>query len=207
MDCETARFLIDAFHDDELEPADAARLLGHLARCSGCEAQHRLTGALKSACQRLRVPECQAKRSSTSGNRRLVAAVTLFAGAGVALGAAGSYLMTAPRRVSASPTVSVREVEGEVFCLRCAMESLLPETSFAATAHRPVLRTADGRLLSLVGAPGSLPMAEGCTGRRVCLVGRLHDDPPALEVLQVRPQRVPPVALTLNSTASGQLGN
>ena len=48
MDCATARLLIEALHDDELEVADVAALVAHLGACCLCAYREREARALRA---------------------------------------------------------------------------------------------------------------------------------------------------------------
>jgi hypothetical protein len=82
----------------------------------------------------------------------------------------------------------VREVTGEVFCLRCALARLFPDTPVLDERHLPVLRTDDGEVITLLdGAVTGVALSrKGCAGRRVALTLRLFPRQELAEVLAVR---------------------
>jgi len=201
MDCETATPLIEALCDDELDVATAARLLAHLDACSHCCALRRdaetRNAALREArpddqipdAVRTRLARAVAKAPRARRNRRrgVLAAAAILAAAG-AVGAA-LLVRSAPPPVPTLVEASVvRELTGEVFCLRCALARLFPETPVLDPRHLPVLRTDDGEVVTLLdGAVTESVLArKGCAGRRVALTVRLFPRQELAEVLEAR---------------------
>ena len=201
MDCETASPLIEALCDDELDVATAARLLAHLDTCAHCAALRRdaetRNAALREArpddqipdAMRTRLARAVAKAPGPRRTRRrnVLAGAAVLAAAG-ALGAAlfvRSAPPPAPTLVAAS---EVRELTGEVFCLRCALARLFPETPVLDPRHLPVLRTDDGEVVTLLdGAVTEAVLArKGCAGRRVAVTVRLFPRQELAEVLEAR---------------------
>ena len=91
----------------------------------------------------------------------------------------------------------MREVTGEVFCLRCALTRLFPDTPVLDERHLPVLRTDEGEVITLLdGAVTGAALAQkGCSGRRVSLTVRFFPGQELAEVLAVRllgPSQGPP---------------
>jgi hypothetical protein len=82
----------------------------------------------------------------------------------------------------------VQEIAGEVFCLRCALARLFPETRVLDQRHLPVLRTDEGEVITLLD--GDVTQAalakKGCAGRRVVLTARFYPRQELAEVLTVR---------------------
>jgi hypothetical protein len=156
MDCRTASLLIEAYHDDELELVDAAHLLAHLEECPDCRCRcdeaGRLRDTVRSSRPVDRCPEELAKRLArrmdvpVRGPRRAPRplVVVLAGGCGLLAGWVGGRLV--PGRGPAVFTAARRTYDADVFCLRCALRALFPARPSDAGPHRPVLRTADGRL-------------------------------------------------------------
>lgn len=191
MDCRTAHLLIEAFHDDELEVMEAASLLAHLEGCRECARRHEAVRRLKQVFRELRpvvtCPEELRRRlaSRVEPTRRLrrrvppsIGIFVVAAGLGLLVGEAvplrGRAESTPSFGFPTAESTALQRVSGEVFCLRCALERLFPGSSFAGAPHRPVLRTADGRLFTILpgGAEPSLA-TRGCSGRHVDLLARL----------------------------------
>lgn len=202
MQCEAARLLIEAFHDDELGVADAAVLLGHVEVCPDCAERHEATARLRQVISerhpldhcpedvRTRLARCARRgwRSPTGVGRWVVLA--LAGGVGFV---AGGFLpwrsgWSAGAEPSSFPPPAASEVRGEVFCLRCAMSKLFPNASFARTAHEVMLRTDDGRLFKLIRSDvvARQLAAEGCTGRHVVVSARLFPREGLADVLTVK---------------------
>ena len=93
-----------------------------------------------------------------------------------------------PRPPALADLPVVREVTGEVFCLRCALARLFPDTRVLDERHLPVLRTDDGEVITLLdGAVTQAALArKGCAGRRVALTVRFYPRQELAEVLSVR---------------------
>src|SRR5271163_196283 len=66
MTCQDARVLLMAYHDDELQPADALRVEEHLKTCAACQAAHAEAQTLS---QLLRDPELYAQPSDALKTR------------------------------------------------------------------------------------------------------------------------------------------
>ncbi|HMM33511.1 MAG TPA: anti-sigma factor [Thermoanaerobaculia bacterium] len=201
MDCETASPLIEALCDDELDVATAARLLAHLDACEPCSALRRdaetRNAALREARPDDQIPDAirtrlaravaKAPRARRTRRRGVLAGAAVLAAAG-AVGAA-LFVRSAPPPVPALVESSeVRELTGEVFCLRCALARLFPETPVLDPRHLPVLRTDDGEVVTLLdGAVTESVLArKGCAGRRVALTLRLFPRQELAEVLEAR---------------------
>jgi hypothetical protein len=157
MDCQTATLLIEAYHDDELELVDAAQLLAHLEHCTACQGRcdesARLRDTLRAGRPVDRCPEELARRLARRVDvpgrprrLRLVPVVVVFAGGcGLAVGWAAARAF--PGEVRAERlAVTPRTFDADVFCLRCALRNLFPSVDADGGTHRPLLRTADGRL-------------------------------------------------------------
>lgn len=211
MDCEAAEPLIEALCDDELDVATAASLLAHLEGCAGCASLRRGAETRKAAVQEARpvdrLPdEVRARlirevvRTAPSRRRAFLAISTGLAALGLLVGvvAAGFVLRRVPPRPPTLADLSVvKEVAGEVFCLRCALASLFPDTPVQDQRHLPVLRTDEGEVLTLLDGPvtEAALAKKGCAGRRVVLTVRLYPAQELAEVLSVRavgPSSVPP---------------
>ena len=202
MDCETSAPLIEALCDDELDVATAARLVAHLDACSPCAALRREAETRKAALQEARpfdrLPDAVRARLvrevARSAPQRRRAAWILPAGlsAAVLLGGGLAAAVALRPRVSRAPVLAdlpvVREVTGEVFCLRCALGRLFPDTPVLDERHLPVLRTDEGEVITLLdGAVTEAALAQkGCAGRRVAVTLRLFPRQEVAEVLSVR---------------------
>jgi hypothetical protein len=158
MDCRTASLLIEAYHDDELELVDAARLLAHFETCPDCRCRcdeaARLRDTVRTGRPVDRCPEELARRLARCverpgrvPRRSLRPVVVAFAGGcGLLVGwGAGRVLPAAARGPIASASTS-RTFDADVFCLRCALDALLPGGGKDLGPHRPLLRTADGKI-------------------------------------------------------------
>ena len=201
MDCETASPLIEALCDDELDVATAARLLAHLDACSPCAALRRdaetRNAALREARPADQIPEAmrtrlaravaKAPRARRPWRRGFLAAAAALAGA-TAIGAALLVRRAPPPAPTLVEASEVRELTGEVFCLRCALARLFPETPVLDPRHLPVLRTDDGEVVTLLdGAVTEAVLArKGCAGRRVAVTVRLFPRQELAEVLEAR---------------------
>ena len=158
MDCQTASLLIEAYHDDELGLVDAAQLLAHLEECGPChahcdEAAH-LRDTVRAGRPVDRCPEDLARRLARRVDwpdrprRRSLRPVVVAAvgGCGLLAGWAVGRVVPAPAH-GASASARPTTFDADVFCLRCALDALLPDGGRAdAGPHRPLLRTADGRI-------------------------------------------------------------
>ncbi|MBK8596829.1 MAG: zf-HC2 domain-containing protein [Holophagales bacterium] len=202
MDCEASEPLIEALCDDELDVAAAARLVAHLDGCAGCSAFRRELETRKAAVREARpvdrLPDevrarlvLQVGRRAPSWRRGAWAASLGIAAAGLV--AAGFVAYSGSRGPSAgAPRLAevpvVQEVAGEVFCLRCALSRLFPETPVLDERHLPILRTDDGEVITLLD--GDVTQAalarKGCAGRRVVLTVRFYPGQELAEVLTVR---------------------
>jgi len=205
MDCETATPLIEALCDDELDVASAARLVAHLEACAACSALRRDVETRKSALREARpvdrLPEGVRARlvrevGRTPPARRkagwlvpaMLGAAGLLAGG---LAASFAFREGPPRPPALADLPVVQEVTGEVFCLRCALTRLFPDTPVLDPRHLPVLRTDEGEVITLLdGAVTEAALSqEGCSGRRVTLTVRLFPRQEIAEVLSVRASR------------------
>lgn len=207
MDCEASEPLIEALCDDELDVAAAASLVAHLEGCVGCSAIRREVETRKAALEEARpidrLPDEVRARlvrkvgrpdPPRRGALRLLS--TRLAAAGLAaagLLAVGLSTGLVPRgRPSRPPALAdlavVQEISGEVFCLRCALAQLFPETPVLDQRHLPVLRTDEGEVITLLdGEVTQAALAKkGCTGRRVVLTVRFYPRQELAEVLSVR---------------------
>lgn len=158
MDCRTASLLIEAYHDDELELVDAAHLIAHLEECPPCRQRSdeaaRLGEAVRSGRPRDRCPEELARRLALCveppgpprRRSRGPIVVVLAGGCCLLAGWAAGRLVPAPARGPLALTASRRTFDADVFCLRCALRALFPASAAETGAHRPLLRTADGKL-------------------------------------------------------------
>lgn len=202
MDCDTATPLIEALCDDELDVATAARLVAHLDGCARCgtlrrDAETRMS-AFREARTVDRLPDDvrarlvrEVARTTSPGRTPAWVLPAGLAAAGLLAGslAAGLALRRAVPGPPALADVSVvRDVAGEVFCLRCALSRLFPDTPVLDERHLPVLRTDDGEVITLLdGAVTEAVLAQkGCVGRRLVLTLRLYPRQELAEVLSVR---------------------
>lgn len=214
MDCQTARLLIEAFHDDELGVVEAATLLAHFDGCPECarrnEAARRLKSVFRETRPVVQCPEslkkkvCRNMETSRRFPRAIPPSLTLFvlaAGLGLLVGEAVPLRMFGSSSVAFAESPVTQRVSGDVFCVRCALERRFPGTSFRSAPHRPILRTADGRLFTILpGSAGATLVSAGCTGRHVDLVARLYPDSGLARVVRVNaaaPLPPPSPALTL----------
>jgi hypothetical protein len=169
MDCRTASLLIEAYHDDELELVDAARLLAHFEACpeclSRCDEAARLRDTVRIGRPVDRCPEDLARRLAARCGalpgpvrRRSLrpVVVVLAGGCGLLVGWAAGRFVPAAVNGPLAFAGARRTFDADVFCLRCALDALLPGASDSG-AHRPLLRTADGRIW--VVDPGSAAQA------------------------------------------------
>ena len=136
MDCRTASLLIEAYHDDELELVDAARLLGHFEECPACRQHCEEAGNLRETLKTCRpvdrCPEELARRLARRldmppgprPRRAFPRSVTIVvaAGCGIAVGWAAVKVPHSVSDGAACSLSSVQRVEGELVCLRCAMD-------------------------------------------------------------------------------------
>lgn len=206
MDCRTASLLIEAYHDDELGLVDAARLLAHFDECPACHQHCEEAGKLRETIKTCRpVDRCPeelarrlARRLDTPPSRPRRAfprsvTIVFAAGCGIAVGWA-AVRFRAPSRAGAALPLAVRRVEGELVCLRCAMDHGTPGMTarLAGTPHRPVLLTADGKVFVL--RPANLTrgglQADGPGRRHVSLMARLDDTSGLADVVEVLPEAV-----------------
>ncbi|MDX9733104.1 MAG: zf-HC2 domain-containing protein [Thermoanaerobaculia bacterium] len=201
MDCETASPLIEALCDDELDVATAARLLAHLDTCAHCAALRRdaetRNAALREARPDDQIPEAVRTRLARAvaqapgprrTRRRGFLAVAAAAAGAAAVGAVLFVRSSPPPAPTLVEASEVRELTGEVFCLRCALARLFPETPVLDPRHLPVLRTDDGEVVTLLdGAVTEAVLArKGCSGRRVAVTVRLFPRQELAEVLEAR---------------------
>ncbi len=205
MDCRTASLLIEAYHDDELELVDAARLLAHFEECPACcqycEEAGKLRETLKTCRPVDHCPEELARRLARRldtppgprPRRAFPRSVTIVfaAGCGIAVGWAAVRFRT-PSLTAAALPHAVQRVEGELVCLRCAMEHGMPGMSarLEGTPHRPLLLTADGRLFVLrsQNPVRSRLEADGLVRRHVSLMASLDETSGLADVTEVLPE-------------------
>lgn len=203
MDCRTASLLIEAYHDDELELVDAARLLAHFEECppclQHCEEAGELRETLKTCRPVDRCPEELARRLArrldmapgSRPRRAFPRSVTIVvaAGCGIAVGWAAVRFRTPPLTAPALP-LAARRVEGELVCLRCAMDHGLPGARLEGTPHRPLLLTNDGRLFVLRSRETVRARleADGPTHRHVSLMASLDETSGLADVFEVLPE-------------------
>jgi anti-sigma factor RsiW len=198
MDCRTASLLIEAYHDDELELVDAARLLAHFEECPACRERCEEAGKLRETLKTCRpVDRCpeefarrMARRLDIRARPRRVfprsATIVLAAGCGIAVGWA-AVRFRIPVSRGAAFADSVQRVEGELVCLRCAMAHGLPGARLDGTPHRPLLLTADGRLFVVHAEPQakSRLAVDGPARRRVAVMARLDETNGTADVVDV----------------------
>jgi hypothetical protein len=158
MDCRTASLLIEAYHDDELPLVDAAQLLAHLEECPPCdqraEEAARLREIVRSGRPVDRCPEELARRLAgrvdlpgPPRRRSFRPVLVAFAGGcGLLVGWVGGRFVPASGGGSLAFAPAHRTFDADVFCLRCALDALLPSGKGETGPHRPFLRTADGRI-------------------------------------------------------------
>lgn len=201
MDCEAATPLIEALCDDELDVASAAALVAHLEGCPACASLRRDVDTRRSALREARpvdrLPDAvrarvarEVGRAAPPGRGRRRAIVGSLAAAGLlAAGLAAVATRQGPPRAPALAEVPmVAELTGEVFCLRCALSRLFPDTPVLDERHLPVLRTEEGEVITLLdGEVTEAALAQkGCAGRRVAVTVRLFPRQEIAEVLAVR---------------------
>jgi hypothetical protein len=207
MDCEASEPLIEALCDDELDVAAAASLVAHLEGCAGCSAFRREVETRKAALREARpvdrLPDevrarlvRQVGRTGPPRRRAVQVLSTGFAAAGLAvMGLLAGGLATGlvlkdrpPRPPTLADLPVVQEISGEVFCLRCALARLFPETPVLDPRHLPVLRTDEGEVITLLdGEVTQAALAKkGCAGRRVVLTVRFYPRQELAEVLSAR---------------------
>jgi hypothetical protein len=207
MDCEASEPLIEALCDDELDVAAAASLVAHLEGCDGCSAFRREVETRKAALREARpidrlpdeVRARLVRRVGRSAPPRMgggranwmrLATVSLAVAGLVAGGLATGLALKgrSPRPPALADLPVVQEMSGEVFCLRCALARLFPDTRVLDQQHLPVLRTDEGEVVTLLD--GDVTRAalakKGCAGRRVVLTVRFYAGQELAEVLSVR---------------------
>jgi hypothetical protein len=206
MDCRTASLLIEAYHDDELELVDAARLLAHFEECQTClqhcEEAGTLRDTLKTCRPVDRCPEELARRLArrldtppgSRPRRAFPRSVTIVfaAGCGIAVGWGVVRFWPASPAASALP-LAVRRVEGELVCLRCGMSHGLPgmtDARLEGTPHRPILLTNDGRLFVLRSRDTVRARLEvdGPARRHVTLMASLDEKSGLADVVEILPE-------------------
>jgi len=158
MDCRTASLLIEAYHDDELELVDAAHLLAHFEACPECRCRcdeaARLRDTVRTGRPVDHCPEELARRLARCVDlpgrvprRSLRPVIVAFAGGcGLLVGWVAGRVVPAEARGALAFASAPRTVDADVFCLRCALDALLPGADRDRGPHRPVLRTADGKI-------------------------------------------------------------
>ena len=193
MDCRTASLLIEAYHDDELELVEAARLLAHLEECGGCRARCDEAGRLREAVRagrpedrcpdelaRRLAAKCSEGRGRPRRAWRVPAFVVVTGGAGLLAGWVVARVVPLPGVPGFRGFVAARPrtFAADVFCLRCALRAIFPaEKAADAGPHRACLRTADGRIW--VVNPGSVVHvrpAEGAQAPRHVVVTAALDE-------------------------------
>lgn len=213
MDCRTASLLIEAYHDDELELVDAAHLLAHFEGCPACrdrcDESGRLRETLKTCRPVDRCPQELARRLASrldmrARRRRAIprsVTIVFAAGCGIAVGwAAVRFGPPALRGVALAD--AVQRVEGELVCLRCAMDHGLPGARLDGTPHRPLLLTADGRLFVVRSeTPARVRLeTDGPARRHVSVMARLDEASGTADVVNVLPEA--PSAASATSAAA-----
>jgi len=200
MDCRTASLLTEAYHDDELDLVDAARLLAHFEDCPSCRARcdesGRLREAVRSGRPVDRCPEelarrlaahCQGGRARARRGWRVPFVVLAAGGCGILAGFAGARAGLFGGPVALASFRSSRTFGADVFCLRCALRALFPGERVSDDGpHRPVLRTADGRIW--VVAPESAArtrLVESAAPRHVVVTAALDERTGVAEVSDV----------------------
>lgn len=224
MECEAATPLIEALVDDELDVASAAALVAHLDSCGACAALRRdaetRRAALREARPLDRLPESVRARVAREVGRSAPPGRNLGRAAGAGLAAAGLVAVVVaavvlrreqPRVPAIDGAPVLREVTGEVFCLRCALSRLFPDTPVVDERHLPVLRTEEGEVITLLdGRVTETALAQkGCAGRRVAVTLRLFPRQEIAEVLAVRtlgPAHAPPPREAV-AAAAARLGS
>lgn len=202
MDCETSEPLIEALCDDELDVAAAASLVAHLESCASCSAFRREVETRKAALEEARpidrLPDEVRARlvrqvERTAPRRRNVSRATWMGLVALVIAAVGLLVGLVrrdrpPRPPHLAELPVVQEIAGEVFCLRCALTRLFPDTLVLDQRHLPVLRTDEGAVITLLD--GDVTRAalarKGCAGRRVVLTVRFYPRQELAEVLSVR---------------------
>lgn len=208
MDCRTASLLIEAYHDDELELVDAAHLLAHFEECPDCRCRCDEAGRLRDTVRAGRpvdrCPEELARRLARSvdvpahGPRRSLRpfAVVFAGGCGLLVGWAAARVLPVPVRGPLAFADTRRTFDADVFCLRCALHALFPGSPADTGPHRPLLRTADGRIWTVnpksaararMGEPGPEP-------RHVVVTAALDQATGLADVSDVKNAPAPPAA-------------
>jgi hypothetical protein len=75
--------------------------------------------------------------------------VAVAGGCGLLAGWAGARLLPGEARGALTLAGTRRTFDADVFCLRCALHALFPGSAADTGPHRPLLRTADGRIWAL----------------------------------------------------------
>jgi hypothetical protein len=218
MDCLNAQLLIEAFHDDELEVGEAAALISHLNECSACMRRHQNARRMKSLWRSCRpadhCPDALKRRLTgrlgrVSGPQvRPFSVAFVAAGLGLVIGGtlAVATIATMARTTTSASFASEKPVPsrfvGEVFCLRCALQQLFPETSYEGSRHQPFLKTSDGRLLLVRSSrfEDSLLAPKGCSGRRLLVTGQVYPSSSMVDVWDFAPA---PARVIPSATRSG----
>ena len=208
MDCRTASLLIEAYHDDELARVDAARLLAHFEACpecrSRCDEAARLRDTVRTGRPVDRCPEDLSRRLAArcvalpprAPRRSLRPVVVVLAGGcGLLVGWAFGRFVPVAAQGPFAFAVARRTFDADVFCLRCALDALLPGAADSG-AHRPLLRTADGRIW--VVDPASAARARfgepGRGPRHVVVTAALDERTGVADVSDVTEARSPAVS-------------
>ncbi len=189
MDCRTASLLIEAYHDDELELVDAARLLAHFETCPDCRCRcdeaARLRDAVRTGRPVDRCPEELARRLARCvelpgrvPRRSLRPVVVAFAGGcGLLAGWVAGRVVPAAAHGAIVSASTPRTFDADVFCLRCALDALLPGGEKNLGPHRPLLRTADGKIWVVSpDSPARTRFSESGAGPRHVVVTAALDE-------------------------------
>jgi hypothetical protein len=188
MDCRTASLLIEAYHDDELGLVDAAHLLAHFEECEGCRARCDEAARLREAVQAGkpvdRCPEELARRLARRVEwpgrpRRFLhpVVVAIVGSCGILVGWTAARLLPIPFSGARAVHPATRTFDADVFCLQCALHELFPDRVEGAGPHRPVLRTADGRIwvVSPASPARSRLVESGAEPRHVVVTAALDE--------------------------------
>lgn len=205
MDCKELREALDLYVDGELSPDGMASASAHLDECNPCrravDELRRLRRAVKSAVLRHQPPPEFVRRIERRFDppRLMPAIVTaavvalllimmvgVFAWSPAASGGIAAALDRAAVQLDAPRMVVL---EGHLVCRDCVLEALYgAKTMCYLKGHRPALRTADGKIWTLM--EGRVPAARIAAlvddapldGHRVRVRGRLYRRASCLEV-------------------------
>jgi hypothetical protein len=199
MDCKEFREALDLYVDGELSAESLASGSAHLHECGACQRAadelQRLRRALRTAVRRHDPPPDLLRRLEHRFGPPhravraaiLTVAVALFMAFGVftwppASGAIAGALERVAVRLDTPRTVVL---EGQLVCRDCVLQALYgAKTMCHLKGHHPALRTADGRIWTLM--EGSVPTAliddAPLQGHRVRIRGRLYRRASCIEV-------------------------